>query len=417
LARHAPVDGNGTTMAASSEPGSGSRPLRLVPSVPQPAGAMSPSVSAAAQRGATAPAPHGLGAGIKLACAVSKAANERAGPPQQGRAPPRMWGKGWRLPDTTNATVSPSLSRGSSAGAPWQLPEDRMPASSAARVTSPGPRTRAAPLGARVATASGMGARAMLSSGASMGSGACAGAVSRAMLEEGMPTVMPMAAMPIANAMQMQMAQMQQMQAAAMMQMQLGAMAQMQMASMMPMMQMAVPMAAMMPMAEPVAAVEEPEEEITPCSLEDISALELEIKEAEKAAKASAKESGSLVGLMARYIEDEGFGFISCPECKEVWDKSDIFVSGRNFVSSGIDVGDMVSFRIEKDGKDLPRAVNPKTLEELTKLKRKLSKMREQFKVANTLKRRAAMHVANDRMYAAMPDPKRMNLGMGFGFG
>jgi len=406
-------------MAASSEPGSVSGPLRLVPYVPQPAGATSPSVSAAAQRGATAPAPRGLGAGVKLACAVSKAAAERAGPPLQGRAPPRVLGKGWRLPDAASATASPSLSRGSSAGAPSPLPEDGMPitASSAARATSPGPRTRAPLLGAGVATASGMGAGAMLSPGASTESGACAGAVPGAMLQGGMPTVMPMAAMPIANAMQMQMAQMQQMQAAAMMQMQLGAMAQMQMAGMMPMVQMAVPMAAMMPMAQPVAAAEEPEEQVTPCSLEDISAVELEIKEAEKAAKASAKESGSFVGLMARYIEDEGFGFISCPECKEVWDKSDIFVSGRNFVSSGIDVGDMVSFQVEKDGKDLPRAVNPKTLEELTKLKRKLSKMREQFKVANTLKRSAAMHVAHDGGYAAMPDPKRMNLGMGFGFG
>jgi len=209
-----------------------------------------------------------------------------------------------------------------------------------------------------------------------------------------------------------QMQQMQQMQAAAMMQMQMAGMAQMQMAGMMPMMQMGVPMASMMPMVQmPTATGKAREgEDFSACTPEDVAALELEIKEAERAAKITAKKSGSFVGLMARYIEDEGFGFISCPECKEVWDKSDIFVSGRNFVSSGIDVGDMVTFTVEKDGKDLPRCVNPKTLPELTKLKKRLSKMREHTKAATSLKRSL---VLTPGPIPQGPDPKRAHLMMG----
>lgn len=182
---------------------------------------------------------------------------------------------------------------------------------------------------------------------------------------------------------QMQMAAMMQMQ----MQMQLGAMAQMQqmqqmqmLPGMMPMMPM--PMAPMMPMvpaAPSPAAAEKAEEDaqLALCSLEDMTALEQEVKELEQKAKSSAKLKDGYVGLMARYIEDEGFGFISCPECKDIWDKTDIFVSGRTFMASGIDVGDMVAFTVEKDGKDLPRAVSPKTLDELTKLRKRLTRMRE----------------------------------------
>merc|ERR1719188_1295761 len=111
-------------------------------------------------------------------------------------------------------------------------------------------------------------------------------------------------------------------------------------------------------------------------TLEDLTALEAEVKELEQKAKASAKRD-AYIGLMARYIEDEGFGFISCPECKEKWDKTDIFVSGRTFMSSGIDIGDLVVFAVEKDGKGMPRAVTPKALTELTKLRKKLTRMRE----------------------------------------
>mmetsp|Transcript_41869 Transcript_41869/g.112895 ORF Transcript_41869/g.112895 Transcript_41869/m.112895 type:complete len:286 (-) Transcript_41869:32-889(-) len=227
-----------------------------------------------------------------------------------------------------------------------------------------------------------------------------------------MPSPMPGVAQVAQMAQLQQMQQMQmQMQAAAMMQMQMGAMAQMQMAAMMPMMQMGMQMAPMMPMGmqmAPIAGQEQPveEEDLGPCSPEDIAALELDIKEEEKAAKITAKKSGSFVGLMARYIEDEGFGFISCPECKDVWDKSDIFVSGRNFMSSGIEVGDVVTFQVEKDGKDLPRAVNPKTLPELTKSKKKLSKMRDVAKASHPLKRSAPALPPGP-----LPEAKRPSLG------
>merc|ERR1719188_2478763 len=130
-----------------------------------------------------------------------------------------------------------------------------------------------------------------------------------------------------------------------------------------------------------------PEEPPLITTKEEVEQLEQEFKEAEQLAKDKAKKDNSYVGLMARYIEDEGFGFISCPECRETWDKTDIFVSGRNFVASGIDVGDMVTFQVEKDGKDLPRAANPKTLDELTKIRRKLSKMREVMKANYGMKR------------------------------
>lgn len=224
----------------------------------------------------------------------------------------------------------------------------------------------------------------------------------------------------MANPMQMQMAQMQQMQQvqmAVMMQMQMGAMAQMQMgamqmAAMMPMMQMAMPMAAMVPMMQmPQCGKEEEadEEQISVSSPEDVTALEVEIKEAEKAAKAAAKDDGAYVGLMARYIDDEGFGFISCPDCKDAWDKTDIFVSGRNFVASGIEVGDVVVFQVEKDGKDLPRAVNPKTLKELTRLKRRLSKMRELVKAA--LLKRSFFGGLPPATGEPGPEAKRAHLG------
>jgi len=206
-----------------------------------------------------------------------------------------------------------------------------------------------------------------------------------------------------------QFAQLMQMQAAAMMQMQMGAMAQMQMAGMMPMMQMGMPMGSVMPMMQmqPAPAVEE--EDLGPCTPDDITEVELELKDEEKAAKIDAKKSGSFVGFMARYIEDEGFGFISCPECKEAWDKTDIFVSGRTVVTSGIDVGEMVTFQVQTDGKDRPRAMNCKTLTKLTKLRKRLTRMREVAKAANSLKRGSAA-------FGPGPDPKRANLGMGFGY-
>jgi len=175
-------------------------------------------------------------------------------------------------------------------------------------------------------------------------------------------------------------------------------------------------MAAMMQAS--AASVEEAEELVL-ASPEEMEALEEEVKELEAAAKKAAKEKGHFVGLMARYIEDEGFGFIACSECKDVWDKTDIFVSGRSFMGSGIDVGDMVTFQVEKDAKDLPRALNPKTLAELTKQRRQLNKFREAAKAAAKRSAEAAGLGGGGNLealgWAQPPDAKRANLGLGRG--
>merc|ERR1740121_1516860 len=100
-----------------------------------------------------------------------------------------------------------------------------------------------------------------------------------------------------------------------------------------------MPMGSMMPMMQMGMPGKVDEAHFMTITPEAMAALEQEIREEEKAAKTAAKEAGSYVGLMARYIDDEGFGFISCPECKATWDKTDIFLSGRNYVASGVEVG------------------------------------------------------------------------------
>lgn len=248
------------------------------------------------------------------------------------------------------------------------------------------------------------------------------------------PMMNPMVAM-----MQMQqMVQMQQMQQmmnpiAQMQQMQ--QMAQMQQMSQMqlPMMQMqlpatpAVPAAPAGPSPEDIRRAEE-DAELARCSLEDLSALELEVKELEKKAKSTAKLKDGFVGLMARYIEDEGFGFITCTECKDRWDKTDIFCSGRTFMASEIEVGDFVAFTVEKDGKNMPRAVTPKTLEDLTRLSKRLKRMREVLRsigvapAAHTtsaggappsLKRPPSNALLEAHMMQGPAGVKRPNLGVG----
>jgi len=216
-------------------------------------------------------------------------------------------------------------------------------------------------------------------------------------------------------------AQTQQMHMAAMMQMQMqmGAMAQMQMMQMQMMMGMQMPTMAALPAALPGGVLSQPQSavmnaeeaedaaELARCTADDLALLELEVKDMEKKAKETARIKDGFVGVMARYIEDEGFGFISCADCKEIWDKTDIFVSGRNFMASGIDVGDVVFFQVEKDGKDLPRACNPKTLQELTKLRKKLLKMREMLRPGNAGVKRGSLEVVG----GAWPGAKRPHLG------
>lgn len=163
------------------------------------------------------------------------------------------------------------------------------------------------------------------------------------------------------QAQMMQMAALTQMQ----MQMQMGAMAQMQMWRM----QMLPGM--VMPAPSPSASNHRTDDaQYAGCSLDDLAELETEVVELEQRVKASAKLKGAFVGLVARYNEDEGFGFITCPECKETLGRTSIFVSGRTLLTFGIDVGDVVSFTVEEDGKKRPRAINLKLYAELTKLKK-----------------------------------------------
>merc|ERR1712012_108189 len=125
----------------------------------------------------------------------------------------------------------------------------------------------------------------------------------------------------------MHMAAMMQMQA----QLQMGALAQMQQMQMMQQIQMMQQMQPMMnmqmptgvipvvPVAASPAATQGAEDSSLPpldsCTREDLVELEAEVKEMEQKAKESAKQKGAFVGYMARFLDDEGFGFISCPEC------------------------------------------------------------------------------------------------------
>lgn len=160
---------------------------------------------------------------------------------------------------------------------------------------------------------------------------------------------------------------------------------------MMPMGMMGMPGMQMMPMAMPgmpqmqmpqlptAAAAPKPEEsEPVACDLESISALEIEIDNEERAAKKTAKENNGYVGVMTRYLEEEGFGFIHCEECQREYGKDGIFINGRTFVSSDIDVGDTCSFEVTTDTKGLPRVQNPKLLKEVTRKKKHLERMKQE---------------------------------------
>merc|ERR1740121_3111116 len=48
------------------------------------------------------------------------------------------------------------------------------------------------------------------------------------------------------------------------------------------------------------------------CTPEELNKMEEEVKELEASARKDAKSQGLFLGLMARYIEDEGFGFVHC---------------------------------------------------------------------------------------------------------
>mmetsp|Transcript_85385 Transcript_85385/g.226690 ORF Transcript_85385/g.226690 Transcript_85385/m.226690 type:complete len:220 (-) Transcript_85385:103-762(-) len=146
---------------------------------------------------------------------------------------------------------------------------------------------------------------------------------------------------------------------------------------------------------------------------ERIAAQLQEVKESEKAAKESA-DSGTYVGTLARYDADLGFGFVICPECVAPWGKSDIYIGQKNFVESGLDVGDVIAFQVE-DNNGKPRvAMNPKVLKEVTRLKRKLTRLKEAAKtVNNNNKRNAALAFVGGDGLVVQPGAKRVNLGGG----
>lgn len=157
--------------------------------------------------------------------------------------------------------------------------------------------------------------------------------------------------------------------------------------------------------------------ELARCTPADLAKLEEESEQLEADLKKNAKKD-AYVGLMARYKEDQGFGFISCPECKEKWEKADIYVSGRTFLSSGINVGDMVTFRVEKGGsqissgqKGMVRAVLPETLHELTKIRKKLLRMREVLRA----RKQSAMQGMGAGGGSASPGGSPGAIGLGAG--
>merc|ERR1740122_280032 len=181
---------------------------------------------------------------------------------------------------------------------------------------------------------------------------------------------------------------------------QMAQMAQMagQMGGMMPMGMMA-PMGGMMPMQMmPMAQTDKDGESFLELSEEElgerIASQAAEVKEAEKVAKDKAM-SGTFVGTLARYDPELGFGFVICPECVQSWGKSDIYIGQKNFLESGLEVGDVVSFQVE-DNNGKPRvAMNPRILKEVTRLKKKLTRLKEAAKAVNSSNKRSAGAMAN----------------------
>merc|ERR1719401_3057091 len=79
---------------------------------------------------------------------------------------------------------------------------------------------------------------------------------------------------------------------------------------------------------------------------ERISQETVQARDAEAEAKKRAP-SGAYVGTLARFDHDLGFGFVVCPECADRWGKQDIYIGQKNVVESGLELGDVVEFRVE----------------------------------------------------------------------
>lgn len=217
---------------------------------------------------------------------------------------------------------------------------------------------------------------------------------------------------------QMQMAQFAHMQMFGMAAMQ----AQMQM-QMVPCMQMVPSMPVPLVPVLPVQASAEGSEFLG-CSTEDANTEELlglserelgerisvqtvEARDAETEAKRMVA-AGAFVGTLARFDHDLGFGFVVCPECAEQWGKHDIYIGQKNVVESGLELGDVVEFRVE-DNNGKPRvAMNPKVLQEPTKHKQLLSRLKSAAKTVSLSNKRNAAQMST---FGTMPVAKRPHVG------
>ncbi|CAK0874128.1 unnamed protein product [Prorocentrum cordatum] len=129
------------------------------------------------------------------------------------------------------------------------------------------------------------------------------------------------------------------------------------------------------------------------------------LRGAEEAARRSS-DPDTFIGTLARYDPDQGFGFVVCPECASRWGKNDIYVGQKNVLENGLEIGDVIAFRVE-DNNGKPRvAMNPKVLKEPVRLKKKLLKLREAARTA-AAKRPAKV------TGVVVPPPKRAALGAG----
>jgi len=110
------------------------------------------------------------------------------------------------------------------------------------------------------------------------------------------------------------------------------------------------------------------------------------VKDAERDAQKTV-ESGAYLGTFSQYDSDLGFGFVASQEVPR-----DSFIGQKNVIESGLEVGDVIVFKIE-DNQGKPRvAMKPKVLKDVTKQKRKLAKLKDAAKAAsNRSKMQAAL--------------------------
>merc|ERR1712187_501629 len=90
-----------------------------------------------------------------------------------------------------------------------------------------------------------------------------------------------------------------------------------------------------------------------------------------------------MVGLMARFMDTDGYGFIECPDCEDKWGKIDIYVADVEFKLTDASVRDWVKFKVRGDRHGRPRAEDIVKLKELTKVKKQLQSLQD---VANIMK-------------------------------